>query len=572
MVASFMPSLAFAAAHDHSYVITPNANNVVSWAAVKGALANADKAPYVNVVKAPTAVEVGEAVLTCKKADCDASYAGNTKVVTIRKGHDLETKKYTSAQDLADKLVAQKTWSQKYADTFVKNAKTADSVEACCYYEVQYCLVCDKIEGGVREDDATTGITIVGHNRDYTSGCNTMAECLECHKMVKVRDASSITADDHTDSGKTVVVEPATCTKPAQIKKVCSVCGEAYGTAEDDPTSAKLGHDFSKAEVTKSEACITGSNTLKKGYFAITGYKDEYNQDVTKYFKYNAIARVVEKAEANSCTETYRGLQCANCEKFVKCSTGHTADITSMTMIANAATSMGEGSGYKVADSTHDFVTEEIPATCTVGSNTKSTCKDCGFIKYAYDEATGKPNTALGHSYVVNEVKGDCEHAGTVTISCSNKDCTLKITLKTKADYDKPAYHITKSGSDYYFKGVNNELTSFIKLPMVDETKGEHKMGSLTLVKAADCTNPERYARKCTVCGKVDVSADFVTKGTALGHKLEKVVVAPTCGAEGYTVEKCSVCDKCKAVNGTITVDIDATNVRKSDVVKPLVE
>ncbi len=590
MVASFMPSLAFAgtAAHTHRYeIVDTTATRTVTVAQVKTAL-KGDNANSVNVVKAATCTEDGVAVLTCLENDCDEAYADHTIEVAITGSHDTKAKKF-SAKELADQLVKQYDkdattpantgWTQEQADEFVKAAATVNSGETYCYYEANFCSQCNKIVSSVAMPTtaptsgavtATNPIKAVDHFRDRTSGCNETAKCLECGQVVKVNGSH----DAHVDSGKTVQVKAATCTAPAQIKKVCKNCGEAYDTEFADPNSKALGHNISAAKVAKTEAC--NGEILKGGYFSVTG-TNEYGETTTDYYKYNATVTVKNPAAA-TCTTEYRGIKCATCGKFVKFGANRTttkaalagadsvyADNAAFTTAVDAE---GSTVAYKIANNTHDYETKEVAATCMADAKTVKTCKKCG-----YKVETNKPNTQLAHNYVVTEVKGDCAHAGKVTVKCTTKGCTAAQDFTSEAQYTK-SNHVVKTGNTYYFMGINDELSTGIALPTVNAGTVGHKFGALTKVKDATCTKPELWARKCTTCGKVDVSSAFTEKGEALGHKIEKVTVKPTCGTEGYTVEHCTVCDKYKNnTDGKFDVNkIDDESINKTNKVKALVK
>ena len=559
MVASFMPSLAFAAAHSHSYPIVGTGNGPVTWEQVKAAK-NTSEGVLVDVVKEPTCDTNGEAVLTCKGGEaCDPAFVGNTKTVVISADHDVEATKM-SAKEVADKLLAQDAWTKVEADAFVKAAPTANSGESYCYYEANLCTRCNKLVliGGKY-------YTEKDHNRDTSSGCNTKAKCLDCGELVAVK--GSVTGTHKPSTTNWVQVTAPTCTTAGEKAPVCETCGEpVLADKVTDTNAPALGHDISKAEVPASEALKSDGVTLKNGYFKVTGYVlDSFGNKGPKYYKASAVVASNNDATATNCPSQKMGVQCANCEQFVVFDANHTTAKASMTTVK--AASVDANSAYNVAGALHNFkVVKEVAATCQADAYEVKQCQAC---EKTVD--VPKTGTQLKHSYKVTENKGDCAHDASVVISCENKGCTATKETITKTTTLSESAMYTKSGDTWYFKGFDGELTSFIALPEVNKTAGDHDFGALSLYKDADCTHGEIWARKCKVCGKLDPTS-LTNKGTGLGHKLEKVVVSPTCGNEGYTVEQCSVCELCKAKNGTVTVKADDADVWKTDVVKPLVK
>jgi len=581
MMVSFMPSIAFAASPNHTceYAVTVT-GNAVTWSAIQAL--SSDDAQYVEVVKKPTCgdkAQDGEAILTCKKTDCDEAFAGHTKTVKITgvTGHETESKEFT-AEDLAKKLVEQKTWTQETANDFVEAAKTANNTthyegEIWCYYTANVCKICGKVIG-VSANSTTTGITGHDHFRDKSSGCNATAKCLKCGKVVAVEFGTN--TGTHVDSKKTVQVKAATCDQPAQEKHVCAVCNEPFGAATAVEGSKPLGHNLGTA-VAASEA-TDAKGALKKGYFIVTG-TDEYGDATAKYYKYNTSV-VVKTGTKDECSTEYRGIKCATCGKYVVFDTNHKVAADAIT-VETKANFISKCNPYALPLATkHDFKEETVPATCTTGSNTKKTCKKCGYVEYAYHvdghpetiSPEGKPNTKLGHNYVVTEVKGDCAHQGKVVVSCSNKDCdeTVVVTDSTAA---APAHCVKDTSGTIYFRGFNDELVSnnAIALPAVKANPANHQFGALTLYKAADCQHKELWAQKCKVCGKIDATS-FTEKGELTKHNIVKHEVAATCGTAGYYTEECTLCGKYRATGGQFTTTATADDVKKTETAKPVVK
>ena len=601
MIASFMPSLAFAAAeaHTHDYTAVKGvtaSTEQVAWSAVKDALKTND-AKYVKVTKEPTCTEAGEVVITCKKDDCSDSYMDHTKTLKITEGHtDLTTTKTFSAEELAAQLVKQYNknvngsgWTQADADKFLKAAPKADNGESYCYYTVgSYCEACGKVVGTIPayNDTAitttTTVIKAVAHDRDTkTAGCVTKAPCLKCGKVVKISSTATPTA--HTPSAdKYVKISDATCTEPAKEAPVCEKCGEPVlkvgGTSKvrNIEGSKPLGHNISAAKVDASEATTNG--TLKKGYFRVST-KDAWGNTSYEYYKANAVVgdKTLKKS-ADGCYEANMGVKCATCDAIINFEADHTVEMPAngvLPTLVNAANATADDY-YPIAQGTHDYETEEVAATCTTDAKTVKTCKVCGFKTEVV-----KKDSKLGHNYKVVETKADCVNPHKVVITCTNKDCPDKattVTIKKTGDYATYSGKFYEDAShNWFFKGFNGELamSQYIAMPKFDVTEAyaHHDLGIKELIKEADCTHAALWGRKCKTCGKVDPST-LETQGVAKNHKLVKINVAPTCGDYGYYIEKCEntgkyVCDSKVDATG-FTADI--TKATKNTILteKPL--
>ena len=547
MVASFMPSLAFAAApaHTHDYTAVTGATvdgTSVTWANVKTAVDAGSK--YVHVTKKPTCTESGEVIITCNKADCSDEFEGNTKTfeVTVTGATHLDTvdKEY-SASELAAQLVKQEAWTQKQADAFVASAALEQNKEGYCYYAAKYCLVCDEIvidAPNAASPTVTIGtgssddIKPVAHDRNDNATCASKAACIKCGKVVAVK-----TAKTHDVTGVPFVkVKDATCEAPAREAQLCKVCGE-YVNERNVSTSTALAHKIDATEVTETVA-KTGAN-LNKGYFSVTT-KDEYGDDVVKYYKYNAtVTKKTVDADPDTCAKEYRGIKCSTCGKFINF-TDHAVTLATATVYADddAFVADADDSAYPV-DVDHDFgATTEKAATCSSPAVTTKTCKVC-------DEVVNTPvvgSAALKHEYKIEVVDADCLHNSSYKITCKN----CKMAPVTVADETiHTSWFTTDANNDKYFIGVTGHelaVSNYIKLPKA--TTGGHKPGALALYKAATCTSGEIWAKKCTVCQKVIASSLEYHGATALNHKNVKIEYPATCGNYGYYVEKCENCNK----------------------------
>ena len=547
MVASFMPSLAFAAApaHVHDYSAVEGATvggTSVTWEKVKEAVDNGSK--YVQVTKKPTCTESGEVIITCKEEGCSDEFEGNTKTfeatVTGTTHIDTIDKEY-SASELAAQLVKQEAWTQKQADAFVAAAALEENEEGYCYYAAKYCLVCDEIVIGAPNAVSPTveigttntdDIKPIKHDRNDNATCASKAACIKCGKVVAVK-----TPKAHDVTGVPFVkVKDATCEAPAKEAQLCKTCGE-YVNEQNISGSTPLSHKIDATEVTATVA--KNGSTLNKGYFAVTT-KDEYNDDVVKYYKYNATVTVKKNdSDPATCAKEYRGIKCSTCGKFIAF-TDHAVTLSSATVYDNnsAFVEAADDSAYAV-DVDHEFGAEtKKAATCSSPAVTEKTCKVC-------DEVVKTPvvgSTPLKHDYKIEVVAADCLHNSSYKITCKN---CKNVSVTPADETSHSAWFTTDANGDKYFVGVTGHelaVSNYIKLPKA--TTGGHKPGALTLYKAATCTSGEIWAKKCTVCQKVIASSLEYHGAAKLNHKNVKIEYPATCGNYGYYVEKCENCNK----------------------------
>jgi hypothetical protein len=202
----------------------------------------------------------------------------------------------------------------------------------------------------------------------------------------------------------------------------------------------------------------------------------------------------------------------------------------------------------------HDYATINVPATCTERGYTIETCKVCGAtVHKAY---TDDP---LGHDYVVRVIsEPNCDAPGITQIYCSRCDAVadaeagfadLAYAKGLIRDVDKDGYVIDAPAKDskLYLVGLTNEFVDTHgkvtkdAIEIKDWKQGAHDWGQYESMTVADCTHGGFQAKKCKICGHFDPHTAKET-GDPVGHKWVTVSQDPTCGAKGFTVQRCAVC------------------------------
>ena len=148
----------------------------------------------------------------------------------------------------------------------------------------------------------------------------------------------------------------------------------------------------------------------------------------------------------------------------------------------------------------HNFVDDVIDATCTEPQKAGLVCSVCGATSGEMTEL-GDP---LGHDYQLDtSLEGykaaTCTEGGVDTYKCSRCE-------ETKEEETEALGHSWDNG----------------------------------VVHEADCEHGQYVLYTCTVCK--DTKTEETGLSEALGHTFTTEVVAPTCSAQGYTREYCTVC------------------------------
>jgi len=535
MVASFMPSLAFAAVTNeataskdwldvaHTYLGDSGVSNVL----VKTWVNDNDKKDQVVDYKYATCTEDGYVVLKCNATSSQGA-CKEEKKFEIPADH-----KYVDAQVTVEQYVA--AMKEAKATCFENEAQAAVQLkkikETNCSptVKVSKCTVCGKID-----TEKTTGnYGPKEHAKPAsTKACATSYVCSNCHQTVKVKDPTAHPTPADLNAGtKTGAKVCGTDVEEREYK--CADCNETFklivkkdGSAEAKPACT----DFTK-KVTVLEGKDGGfyladgtkvadsTSRTEPGYIASgTFAKTFYASDVTVNGKYGFT--------------------------YAKC--GH-------------VTVSNDPAAEVVAKCEHKWETVTKEATCKENKKVAAVCTVCGKytkteeVKHANptvydtfaDAATEVTGTAKGHDLHAEAVKATCEVPAHYVISC--KTCGKKYDGVKYYEFDKD-----KDAKSVYLNSATGQVRSSapmlkdFELKYLDPTVAHHKMSKDRVVlKEADCEVGQLMGYKCETCGKLDVHNPVVTPNTVVGHKPAKVNGhAATCGTKGTYMVQCEVCKK----------------------------
>ena len=536
MVASFMPSLAFAA-------VTNEANASKDWLDVahhylaSSSVSNSNVKTWVNdndtkeqVVdyKYATCTEDGYVVLKCNATSSQGA-CKEEKKFEIPASHSYADADVTIEQYVAAMKEAKATCFENEAQAAVQ-LKNIKETNCSPTVKVSKCTVCGKID--------TTKTTGTYGPKEHTKpagtqDCATSYVCSNCHQTVKVKKPSNHTLPDDLskDFKKTGAKVCGTDVEEREYK--CTKCGEAVkvlvnikSNTEAEPACT----DFTKkVTVLKgkdggfylADGTMVQDNAgkVQPGYIASKTFADTfYASDVTVNGKY--------------------GFTCAKC--------GH-------------VTVSDDNAAEVKAPCEHKWETVTKEATCTTDKQVAAVCTVCckytttAEVKHANpelkdkfaDAATTVNGTAKGHDLQAEAVKATCEVPAHYVISC--KTCGKKYTgIKYyEFDKDKDAKSVYLNSADGSVRSGSPMLKDF-ELKYLDPTVAHHKMSKDRVVlKEADCEVGQLMGYKCETCGKLDVHNPVVTPNTVVGHKPTKVNEhAATCGTKGTYMVQCEVCKK----------------------------
>ena len=562
MVASFMPSIAFAAVatdadhgityNDHKYAVTVNAGDTAAWDDVKDAVKDASKVKdYVSNVTAPTHTEKGSATLKCMQLFCDEEVT----VEIAALGHDVDTE--CAERDFTLEAYAAKMLEQEepgfknaaQADTWVKTKKAANG----CYVKNVKVCSCGYVK-------PVTDAAIEHH----TNTTHADKACPQCGETIKGEAHVVPAPGDIGDVSGMVKVSEPTCGKGTGYEYECS-CGAKTVYYHDDV--ADDAHNYGTPVDVSVATTLTkdGKYAVKSGYVGVklpttTGNVRPYGStpisNVTG-FKFYKLNKVVTPATGCNTTQTM-ALECETCGKTLP---GSTEDTT-------------------VA---HDWEKTHVAATCDHAGYNTYVCKACG-VK---GEGNGKPDEViaaekkLAHNYKVTKVASDCTNHEYYVIECTtcdSKNCDHKTGVKISYDFDatnatqatRPAgstarlvtTYLDKKSTDkvkvFAYQGFDKEFqgTDVIELSFDTTAVPGHKYGKKELLKPATCTSNEVWGYKCTECGKIathtsTTHAPEVKAHTDLGHDHPVVAVAATCVNKAYET-KVAKCTRCGEVDAEI--------------------
>ena len=534
MVASFMPSLAFAGVNPaptkSDYLDGSHEFGIVTETTTNDEVKALPKDQVVEFTPA-TCTKEGSVTLKCiREANYELCTA--TKTFVVKAQHNFVEKRLT-VEAYAKAMQAAK------AAGFLNDAQVAGKIasisEEYCYVEAPVCKVC----GAIDKDHAAIATVGVTHERSTTSqgaDCKTTTPCVKCGKELKKTAGAAAKHSFQKSNGDlkddaVPTAEKKLCGDVIAKTYTCTVCGETKTTYSADPACKVFK---SPIEVTVDPD--TGI-VYKKGTSTVV--KDGTVKDGFKYSlgTYYVADTTVKKADG----KTYLAFTCNECG-YVTATDVEKTDVAS-------------------TEHVHAWKKVTEAATCTNPGYVAAYCEGCGMyadkanvtsktlVGNTYDKITAVPGAAdavnmpaLGHKLNVKKVEATCAVPGHYEISCS----------VCGDDYDGVDYvqFVTDSNKAPLYLNANGTVTDSgvygaTQLPYIDPAVKNHSFTKKVVLKEATCDVPELSGFKCDVCGKMNVHAVTETAGSELGHKAEKVnVVAPTCGWSGGYLLQCSVCKK----------------------------
>ncbi|MGN0464092.1 MAG: InlB B-repeat-containing protein [Acutalibacteraceae bacterium] len=425
------------------------------------------------------------------------------------------------------------TTIDKLPHQFTKNVTPADACTGADaeghFYSVWECEVCGATETtypelaahdySVKSDEPVTPASC-GKNAVYSYKCSRCDATIEKEERFTALEHNYVFVTD----------KEATCTEAGSKHEECTICGDKKEAVTIDP----LGHDLVVDEEKSSPAtCATDGNTYK--YCTRCDYFE--NEVIPATGEHDYTVELTDLYVAPTCeTAGSKTFQCNGCDKTNTVEVpalGHKhADDDAGTVI-KAATCKEEGViEYQCLNGEHKY-TEAIPvdrnahdakdgvlvstvkaATCTEKGEEIRNCKICG-------SAVKVEVPALGHDY--SGVK--------VTKEPTCVEDGEKIACCTRCGEIDPA-----------------------ATPEVIKATGSHTMTKHAAVAATCTKDGSKEYYECSVCkkffadenGNTEIAADRLAetiKISATGHSYgEYIIVAPTCSADGYKYQVCSVC------------------------------
>ena len=400
------------------------------------------------------------------------------------------------------------------------------------------CTVCGEGEQSVE-------VKALGHH--YVLKSETPATCGEDGEKVYVcdREGCEETLNSHTfvmklaatnkhDYADDQVVE-ATCTEPAKIGEVCTVCG-AQKEMEAIEGSEPLGHDY----VTKNTDPTCTENAKSIITCSRCGLEPEevdlYIASGEKKYEKLGHTEVAADIEATCKTKAVIGRTvCEVCGEVVQAGTEGETDPNKHELelgpTLRKATCTTNGIGkyvcangcdykeYKMIPAAHtwDDGVVKKEATCVDAGEAIFTCTVCGKTETRELPATGE------HTYeddvVVEATCAEPEKIGRACTVCGEPDGEM-----------------TAIGEP-----LNHDF-------VLDEDESV----------AATCTN---NGKNCYVCSRCDET--YEEEVAALGHKYETSYEDATCEHNVLKIETCSVCDDEKVTDLYTTADGTVTAEEK---------
>ena len=343
-------------------------------------------------------------------------------------------------------------------------------------------------------------------------------------------------------------VIPATCTEPAKVGRVCTVCGAVDG--ELISVGEPLGHKWDDGVLVddcKGQYVLYTCKTCGETYTELTGLGEvtehewveneedstaatctEAGETVYTCSKCGATKKVEEPALDHDMVETvvpptckdkgYTEHKCSRC--------GYTA----------------ENTDFVDPDPTAHVASEEgivlKAATCTTAGVKKNVCAHCG-------ASMGYVAIPPSHTWDKGEVTTEptCTEDGEMLYTCEAcKETEIKVIPATGHDWDEGKVTTEPTcGKD----GVKTYTCSVCQATKTESIPATGKHQYEDEVIDATCTEPAMAGKVCTGCGAVDGELTPVVGSEPLGHDWDKGVLHDNCEGQ-YVLYTCETCGATK--------------------------
>lgn len=418
--------------------------------------------------------------------------------------------------------------------------------------QIPLCDICKAPYGKTEGHDLS--IAEIKKNPTCTEPGEALKKCTRCDYTV----TEAIDALGH-DNTILKVIKNATCEEDGMESVKCKRCDFA-----EEKVIPATGHAYKKT--TYPVTCISDGYDLYQCLNCNHSYKDNWVTDRQHNY--------TETRKEATCTAagliTYI---CSTCgdrkEDVVIPALGHEMEGAVITKAPSCSeeglmTDKCKRCSRTVTETIpalgHDLTVAVIPATCTEGGFTRSTCSRCNYVS----EDNNIP--ALGHDKkITNAIPPTCVYEGYHVYTCAR--CGIEDREKLPA-----------LGHDYTYTSDGNATctqdgTKTGKCKNCPQTiKGEPDPGSalghsFTLYISngnATCTdNATEWAACDRGCGAKDIRE---IENSALGHEIEKIPgVEATCTKTGLTEG-----EKCKRCNVTVKAQ-EVVPVKEHDLIEEII-